>query len=148
MRKLTSIVVCVLMILAVVSCGGSPSWNQQEEQIYNEFLALQGEAQVKMDYLLENSPENFQDAKSTAQFIWDWKGYEDSGISSIYKSWRTSAGYAIEGRGILYFYLDDVPNYQREKAEAEMNEQLWLQHAKDVVDAVEILKNGVNPLTK
>ncbi|MEZ4812584.1 MAG: hypothetical protein R2883_03715 [Caldisericia bacterium] len=141
MRKVLSLVLVAVFCFACVSCGSSQaSWNESEEKIYGEFLGLQNQVQAKMDDLTSNEPETYQDAKKIAAFVWEWKNYENSCISDVYKNWRTSAGEAVETKAMLHFYKENDPNYVNVKSERDFAEQVWIYDTKQVLETVEKLK--------
>ena len=147
MKRIAYVVICLMIVVAISACAGKAvSWDQFEESIFEEFTLLQSQVEESVSNYHVNAPASYNDSKFVADFVWDWKAYENSCIAEIYSEWRQSAGIAIERVAGLHFYKESDPNIAKVRSEAEFHQKDWMENTNRVKDAVQLLKDGGNPL--
>jgi hypothetical protein len=149
MKQIAYLAICFVVVLSMSACGEAPvSWNEAEDNMYQEFLSIQSQVKESISHFHSNAPSSYQDSKHVADFVWDWKGFENSCIEQIYSQWRQSAGIAIERVAGMHFYKESDPNIATVRSEAAFHENDWIENTERVEQAVIMLKEGSNPLVE
>ncbi len=94
--KIFKTFIAVLATLSIISCGGEASWNKTEEDAYNGFKETKAKTQTILGGISRENAPKYDESKEMSKPVWDWKGFEGSAISQLYKEWRRSSAVAIE----------------------------------------------------